>query len=194
MKNSASAATTRSFDGEPFLKVPDAFICPITLEVMKFPLMTRTGLNFDCDAILHWIKTNGSCPLTRKPMRPSDLISNRKLHQDITRWRIQSGLIEENDNTEDDEDTSESSSLVADFFMIQVTHEQQQKIGSNRSPFSMHHHTTEHYVSNDPSHQARRQESPRRATIFGKRKGDSQRTKRGVLRKALAAALQLIEK
>lgn len=198
---SESVAVTVDNDDDS-VKVPDAFICPITMEVMEFPLMTRTGLNFDRHAILSWIGSNGSCPLTRKPMQPSDLISNRKLHHDITRWRIQNGFLDENYEREEVEDSWESS-LPSKFFMIQVTEEQQQTIrkncfnaNENDSMLSLHQRATrEQYTSSDPNHQTRRLEleSSRRGALFRRRRTDGQRTRRSVLRKALDAAFQLVD-
>jgi hypothetical protein len=195
MKTPKSTATAKCFDDKLGLKVPDEFICPITMEVMEFPLMTRTGLNFDRDAILQWIKTNGSCPLTRKPMRPSDLVSNRKLHQDITKWRIQNGLTEEDDD--ETENSDDSFCLPSDYFTNRATHKQQQKSGSSRrSPFEseLPSSSTENCGSNGSSQRSRRQEYPQRSAVFRKRNADRERTTRGVLRKTLTAALQLIHK
>jgi hypothetical protein len=75
--------------------IPSLFICPITLQVMVDPLMTRTGLNFERAAIFSWLdRGSGSCPLTRKPLTASDLITNRRLKTRIRIWRANNGIPE----------------------------------------------------------------------------------------------------
>jgi len=76
------------------LKIPDRFICPITLQVMRHPLTTRNGLNFERSAILSWLQRSEFCPLTRQPLRPSDLIRNRNLEIQIQYWRRMNGWSE----------------------------------------------------------------------------------------------------
>mmetsp|Transcript_127012 Transcript_127012/g.189450 ORF Transcript_127012/g.189450 Transcript_127012/m.189450 type:complete len:237 (+) Transcript_127012:62-772(+) len=70
----------------------DRFICPITHDVMKEPMMSRLGHNFEKAAILKALDKNGSvCPLSGKPMLPSDLVSNHKLQWEIKQWQMQYG-------------------------------------------------------------------------------------------------------
>jgi hypothetical protein len=77
------------------VEVPSNFICPITLQVMVNPVMTREGLNFEMAAIFSWLEQgSGSCPLTRKPLTASDLISNRRLKVHIRIWRGTNGIPE----------------------------------------------------------------------------------------------------
>jgi hypothetical protein len=77
------------------VQIPSNFICPITLQVMVNPLMTRTGLNFERDAIFSWLeKGSGSCPLTRQPLTASNLIRNRTLKTQIRIWRANNGIPE----------------------------------------------------------------------------------------------------
>jgi U-box domain len=67
--------------------VPPEFICPITLDVMKNPILTRSGMSYERAAIIHWLQ-NGSntCPLTRKSLSMTDLISNKALKDRIDFW------------------------------------------------------------------------------------------------------------
>lgn len=70
--------------------VPSDFICPITMEIMIHPVMTRYGHSFDRSAIMTWISSSDGaqreCPLTRKPLRISDIINNHSLAQRIKAW------------------------------------------------------------------------------------------------------------
>jgi hypothetical protein len=80
-------------NGKTF-QVPNAFICPITLQLMDHPLVSRSGLNFERHAILSWLNTSsGTCPLTRKSMRLSDLIPNKHLEKIIWFWKENNGII-----------------------------------------------------------------------------------------------------
>jgi hypothetical protein len=77
------------------VEIPSNFLCPITLQLMVDPLMTRTGLNFEKAAILGWLSQgSGSCPLTRRPLKASDLITNRRLRTHIHIWRAKNGIPE----------------------------------------------------------------------------------------------------
>jgi hypothetical protein len=68
---------------------PDEFVCPLTSEVMREPVMTRWGHNFERSALLEWIgRGNHMCPLTRNPMSLiKDVIVNRSLKARIDEWR-----------------------------------------------------------------------------------------------------------
>lgn len=66
--------------------VPSRFVCPLTLEVMRYPLMTRAGHSFERTAILSWLRRNDSHPLTREPLSPRDLVMNRALQAEIQAW------------------------------------------------------------------------------------------------------------
>ena len=72
--------------------VPSEFICPITLEMMKNPVMTRYGHCFDRSALLTWMRSSDEahcdcvCPLTRKPLRISDIVNHHSLGFRIKAW------------------------------------------------------------------------------------------------------------
>jgi U-box domain len=52
-------------------------------------MVSRWGHSFERSAIIQWLaKGNTSCPITRKPMSLSDLISNRALEEEIFRWKF----------------------------------------------------------------------------------------------------------
>jgi U-box domain len=72
--------------------VPDAFICPLTLEIMEDPVMNRSGHSFERAAIIEWMRReNATCPLTRKPIKLSDFVANRRLQQMIVEWQKRHG-------------------------------------------------------------------------------------------------------
>lgn len=67
--------------------VPDEFICPITHEMMKHPLISRYGQVYERDAILKWLtKHQWTCPITRREMYPSDLVRHYALEYRLKVW------------------------------------------------------------------------------------------------------------
>eukprot|EP00934_Nitzschia_sp_Nitz4_P002314 Nitzschia sp. Nitz4//scaffold42_size132992//38047//38739//NITZ4_003387-RA/size132992-processed-gene-0.7-mRNA-1//1//CDS//3329551682//2314//frame0 len=71
---------------------PEKFICPLTNIVMKDPVCSRNGINFERKAILQWLDEKGDyCPVTNKPLRPAGLISNSKLKWEIEQWQLSTG-------------------------------------------------------------------------------------------------------
>jgi U-box domain len=72
---------------------PSEFLCPITMELMVHPMATRHGQNFEKSAIVAWLRQgSGLCPLTRKPLKISDLIHNHGLAAKIQAWRDVHGV------------------------------------------------------------------------------------------------------
>ena len=81
------------------IEPPEEFICPITSEVMMDPLMTRAGLSFERAAILEWMSNhNNTCPLTRTPLRPSDLVTNSFLKKKISLWQKEHNIPAKGEN------------------------------------------------------------------------------------------------
>ncbi|CAB9518266.1 Putative E3 ubiquitin-protein ligase LIN [Seminavis robusta] len=69
---------------------PDHFLCPLTLEVMEHPVTHKeTGNTFEKGAIFEWmfVHQKTTCPLTRQPLRPSDLEDNDVLKYMIDQWK-----------------------------------------------------------------------------------------------------------
>lgn len=82
--------------GEPIdAKVPGDFICPITKKVMTSPLVSKSGHNYERDAVLELLHGGGGvaeCPATGKTIRASDLVPNRLLEIKIQLWRRHNGM------------------------------------------------------------------------------------------------------
>ncbi len=62
--------------------VPNAFICPITYEIMENPVVASDGHTYGRDAIEVWITRNGTSPFTRAPLT-NELLPNRPLKEMI---------------------------------------------------------------------------------------------------------------
>lgn len=72
--------------------VPQEFVCPLTLEVMTNPVVNRLGNCYEKTALVEWLaQPNATCPLTRQPIRLSDLILDVKLQRKIRLWRTNEG-------------------------------------------------------------------------------------------------------
>jgi hypothetical protein len=89
--------------------LPDSFYCPITLELMRKPVIDPDGKTFERDAISNWIRVNGTSPVTRKVLAVHQLRSNEALHDlideekertdasihpSIRRWKMEDPTVE----------------------------------------------------------------------------------------------------
>jgi len=67
------------------MKIRDEFICPITYELMREPVVAMDGHTYEKHAIEKWLKTNHTSPRSGEAM-DGTIISNinlKKLIQDI---------------------------------------------------------------------------------------------------------------
>ncbi|XP_069030628.1 WD repeat, SAM and U-box domain-containing protein 1 isoform X1 [Embiotoca jacksoni] len=68
---------------------PDEFLCPITRELMREPVIAADGYSYEREAIESWISTrNRSSPMTNLPLLTTLLTPNHTLKMAIGRWRI----------------------------------------------------------------------------------------------------------
>jgi len=51
----------------------DHFLCPLTLDFMRDPVITKYGHSFDREAIEEWITLHENCPLTRKSLTMDEI-------------------------------------------------------------------------------------------------------------------------
>ncbi|KAK4736553.1 hypothetical protein R3W88_000250 [Solanum pinnatisectum] len=70
------------------IQVPPYFICPISLEMMKDPVMISTGITYDRENIEKWIFSakNNTCPATKQSLTCIDLTPNVTLRRLIQSW------------------------------------------------------------------------------------------------------------
>lgn len=76
-------------------EVPQYFICPISLQIMKDPVTAITGISYDRESIEKWLKTakDTTCPVTKQPLpRDSGLTSNHTLRRLIQAWCTHNGI------------------------------------------------------------------------------------------------------
>ncbi|XP_047329056.1 E3 ubiquitin-protein ligase PUB24-like [Impatiens glandulifera] len=75
------------------LEVPQYFICPISLEIMKDPVTTISGITYDRESIEQWFETTtkelSTCPVTKQVLpRDTDLTPNHTLRRLIQAWCV----------------------------------------------------------------------------------------------------------
>jgi hypothetical protein len=63
--------------------LPPSFLCPVSMAVMREPIVTRYGVTYDRESIVRWLKDNNNDPLSRKPLTMQDLSVNRALKDTI---------------------------------------------------------------------------------------------------------------
>ncbi|XP_010263014.1 PREDICTED: E3 ubiquitin-protein ligase PUB24-like [Nelumbo nucifera] len=73
------------------IEIPQYFICPISLQIMKDPVTMVTGITYDRESIEQWLffGKNTTCPVTKQPLpKDSDLTPNHTLRRLIQAWCI----------------------------------------------------------------------------------------------------------
>ena len=68
---------------------PDAFMCPITQELMVDPVVDTEGNTYEREAITQWLASNCTSPVTRSLLVLADLTPNRALQHVIEAHRRQ---------------------------------------------------------------------------------------------------------
>ncbi|KAL0921525.1 hypothetical protein M5K25_008605 [Dendrobium thyrsiflorum] len=76
-------------DSPAELSIPSHFLCPISLDLMKDPVILPSGITFDRSSIETWLEAgNDTCPLTKKPLFAADLIPNHTIRRMIQDWCV----------------------------------------------------------------------------------------------------------
>ncbi|KAK6931005.1 Armadillo [Dillenia turbinata] len=69
------------------VKIPDDFLCPISLELMRDPVIVSTGQTYERSYIQRWIDSgNATCPKTQQKLDNLTLTPNYVLRSLITQW------------------------------------------------------------------------------------------------------------
>lgn len=69
--------------------VPHDWLCPISYEIMRDPVIAPDGYTYERGAITHWLSTNPMSPFTRVPMTVANLVPNRALQSTIEAFLVQ---------------------------------------------------------------------------------------------------------
>jgi len=66
----------------PPLSTFSFFRCPISLDVMKFPINLSTGVTYDRSSIQRWLDNgNNTCPATMQVLQTKEFVPNRTLQR-----------------------------------------------------------------------------------------------------------------
>lgn len=87
MENDSTTSTVDEVD------IPDNFICPLTLEIIREPVLSKYGHTFEKSAIVEWLASEETCPLTRRPLNLRGIIVHHKLRQEIADWRRENNAL-----------------------------------------------------------------------------------------------------
>ncbi|XP_022753735.1 E3 ubiquitin-protein ligase PUB23-like [Durio zibethinus] len=70
------------------VEIPPHFLCPISLQLMRDPVIISTGITYDRDSIERWLFSckKKACPVTRQVLHDSDLTPNHTLRRLIQAW------------------------------------------------------------------------------------------------------------
>ncbi|CAL1405496.1 unnamed protein product [Linum trigynum] len=67
--------------------IPDDFLCPISLELMRDPVIVATGQTYERSFIQRWVDAgNKTCPKTQQKLQHSTLTPNYVLRSLIAQW------------------------------------------------------------------------------------------------------------
>jgi hypothetical protein len=73
------------------LVIPNHFRCPISLDLMKDPVTSSSGITYDRESIETWLEArNFMCPATNQILRNFDQIPNHTLRKMIQEWCVES--------------------------------------------------------------------------------------------------------
>lgn len=67
--------------------VKNIFICPITRNIINDPVVCQDGYSYERDAIVDWLQTNDTSPVTRETVAHKQLYPNNALKRIIQRYK-----------------------------------------------------------------------------------------------------------
>jgi hypothetical protein len=68
---------------------PEPFLDPLTMEVMRDPVLTPSGYSYERAVIVEQIRRRAVDPMTQQPLAEADLRPNRALREMVELWRSQ---------------------------------------------------------------------------------------------------------
>ncbi|CAN7117356.1 hypothetical protein IGI04_011772 [Brassica rapa subsp. trilocularis] len=76
------------------IEIPNYFICPISLDIMKDPVIAVSGITYDRESIDKWLEKVSSCPVTKQPLpSDSDHTPNHTLRRLIQHWCVENATL-----------------------------------------------------------------------------------------------------
>ncbi|OWM62674.1 U-box domain-containing protein 21-like [Punica granatum] len=72
------------------LVIPNHFLCPISLDLMRDPVTVSSGITYDRESIEKWLQGgNFTCPVTNQVLKSFDQIPNHALRKMIQDWSVE---------------------------------------------------------------------------------------------------------
>lgn len=86
-RNGGDVSTDKQDENVPMLSPPVEFLCPITLDLLRNPVIVATGQTYERSSITKWIEAGHStCPKTGQKISHNNLIPNYALKSLISQW------------------------------------------------------------------------------------------------------------
>ena len=82
-KNNSPASTIIANKDDPV----ELYCCPISGEIMEDPVITPSGITYDRKSIERWLQNKSVDPISKRPLRPNQLIPNRALKDSIAEYK-----------------------------------------------------------------------------------------------------------
>uniref|UniRef100_A0A2P2Q5U4 RING-type E3 ubiquitin transferase n=1 Tax=Rhizophora mucronata TaxID=61149 RepID=A0A2P2Q5U4_RHIMU len=87
-KDSSASYNLEEFRKTDEIPIPEDFLCPISLELLRDPVIVATGQTYERSYIQRWIDAgNTTCPKTQQKLENLTLTPNFVLRSLITEWR-----------------------------------------------------------------------------------------------------------
>lgn len=68
-------------------RIPSAFVCPITFEIMTDPVFCSDGHTYERAAIESWLQNHESSPTTNADLANKTLVANHTLRNQLEQWK-----------------------------------------------------------------------------------------------------------
>jgi hypothetical protein len=66
--------------------LPDYLRCPVTLCAMREPAVTPSGITYERNALIRWVREHGTEPTTRRPMSTAHIVPNLAARAALEAW------------------------------------------------------------------------------------------------------------
>lgn len=75
------------------MNIPENFICPISQDIMKNPVITPDGISYERDFIVQWLNIHNTDPISKMPLRVNQLVPNLALKSMIEEFVLHNGNV-----------------------------------------------------------------------------------------------------
>lgn len=94
-------------------KVPQEFICPISMSLMKDPVMMEDGHTYEKECIIEWLSRSSYSPLTRQQITLLGMRSNYALAAAILRWQEEKKVKEVSKEEKEEENPQTYETVIS---------------------------------------------------------------------------------